>query len=402
MSPVIIERHVPVLAAISASVYTSILRLFIRGVEFSQMTNNTMDFEEKQKMFRRSCFIAQLVALSVRVAERAGNIIKEWTFNGTSKPYYKGPVSLRDLYTDADIAAEDCIISSLYKHFGDSLKIIGEEQSSILLMGRRLLKEPKYDDKYFDNLCEPLLTLQNVMPTGTSVIDDFDSNVLVYDGECSDEIHKITSDDVVIWVDPLDGTYELVAAESNISGEQEVTVLILSCSWSAGSHRTNWCIISRATSSWNYTPTFWGTNAIGRTIWAIKGIGVHGIETVLKCLEGAAAYVFASPGCKKWDTCAPEAIITASGGKLTDISGNDLYYGADTQIPNSGGVLATAHWVNHQFEGENALSTYELCNLSLLPVVAATFFCFIPTLLYCPLQTTVKLTTVSNLEGLPS
>ncbi|KAM3719379.1 3'(2'),5'-bisphosphate nucleotidase [Dirofilaria immitis] len=306
-----------------------------------------MDFEEKQKMFRRSCFIAQLVALSVRVAERAGNIIKEWTFNGTSKPYYKGPVSLRDLYTDADIAAEDCIISSLYKHFGDSLKIIGEE---------------------------------NVMPTGTSVIDDFDSNVLVYDGECSDEIHKITSDDVVIWVDPLDGTYELVAAESNISGQQEVTVLI------GVSYQ------GRPVAGIIHQP-FWGTNAIGRTIWAIKGIGVHGIETVknnsqryavttrshstprihdtlnilkeknlisdvefvggagfkvLKCLEGAAAYVFASPGCKKWDTCAPEAIITASGGKLTDISGNDLYYGADTQIPNSGGVLATAHWVNHQ------------------------------------------------------
>lgn len=52
---------------------------------------------------------------------------QEWAFSGTGKPYYKGPVNLRDLYTDADIAAEDCIISSLRKHFGDSLKIIGEE-----------------------------------------------------------------------------------------------------------------------------------------------------------------------------------------------------------------------------------------------------------------------------------
>ena len=29
-------------------------------------------------------------------------------------------------------------------------------------------------------------------------------------------------------------------------------------------------------------------------------------------------------GCKKWDSCAPEAILHALGGKLTDIKG-DLY-----------------------------------------------------------------------------
>lgn len=34
---------------------------------------------------------------------------------------------------------------------------------------------------------------------------------------------------------------------------------------------------------------------------------------MLRCLEGAAAYVFASPGCKKWDTAAPEAVLIAAG-----------------------------------------------------------------------------------------
>ena len=34
-------------------------------------------------------------------------------------------------------------------------------------------------------------------------------------------------------------------------------------------------------------------------------------------IEGKAhAYVFPSPGCKKWDTCAPEAILHALGGKV--------------------------------------------------------------------------------------
>ena len=46
-------------------------------------------------------------------------------------------------------------------------------------------------------------------------------------------------------------------------------------------------------------------------------------------LEGKAhAYVFASPGCKKWDTAAPQAILEAAGGKLTDIKGEILPYDA--------------------------------------------------------------------------
>lgn len=95
----------------------------------------------------------------------------------------------------------------------------------------------------------------------------------------------------------------------------------------------------------------------GRTIWAIEGCGVHGIipagvqpqrvvvttrshlnqsvldalnalkekglvdvvekfggagYKVIKVLEGSAAYVFASAGCKKWDTCAVEAVLNAA------------------------------------------------------------------------------------------
>lgn len=51
--------------------------------------------------------------------------------------------------------------------------------------------------------------------------------------------------------------------------------------------------------------------------------------------------MFASPGCKKWDTCAPEAILHALGGKLTDMHGNFMKYSADVKHKNTGGVLAT-------------------------------------------------------------
>lgn len=44
-------------------------------------------------------------------------------------------------------------------------------------------------------------------------------------------------------------------------------------------------------------------------------------------MEGRAhAYVFASKGCKKWDTCAPEAVLAAIGGKLTDMDGKQYSY----------------------------------------------------------------------------
>lgn len=67
-------------------------------------------------------------------------------------------------------------------------------------------------------------------------------------------------------------------------------------------------------------------------------------------LEGKAnAYVFASPGCKRWDTCAPEAVLHAAGGALTDLYGDNYPYDADTEHPNTKGVLATAPGEQHSW-----------------------------------------------------
>lgn len=71
-------------------------------------------------------------------------------------------------------------------------------------------------------------------------------------------------------------------------------------------------------------------------------------------MEGhATAYVFASAGCKKWDTCAPEAILTAMGGRLTDIHGNPYSYASDEEHPNNRGVLAAAKSDDHKWFVEN-------------------------------------------------
>lgn len=138
---------------------------------------------------------------------------------------------------------------------------------------------------------------------------------------------------------------------------------------------------------YNYTS---GTTEMGRTLWGLIGVGVggfvpkepprgtliltttrsHSDELVVRTLDSleadeivraggagykvlllmegkAHAYVFASKGCKKWDTCAPEAILKAIGGKLTDVHGRDYSYDKGVKYPNAGGVFATVKGLNH-------------------------------------------------------
>lgn len=134
-----------------------------------------------------------------------------------------------------------------------------------------------------------------------------------------------------------------------------------------------------------------GEKIMGRTIWGLQEVGVGGFTPapppasliitttrshsnplvekalqvmnagqivrvggagfkVLQLLEGKASiYVFASSGCKKWDTCAPEAVLSAAGGKLTDILGNYYKYGGAESRPNKTGVLAAVNDELHSY-----------------------------------------------------
>lgn len=309
---------------------------------------NEENLQYSDIMYSRACFLTRLVACAVRVSESAGRIIKDVMRRGDLKIIDKGNGGKEDLQTEADRSAQYCIINSLQKVFGDKLKIIGEE----------------------DHV--------SVVPDVELV---YSKEVLKMDEKCPAELREIDVNDVVIWVDPLDGTCEFAQAARNGSPLlQQVTVLI------------GIAYKGRAIAGVIHQP-YYGDKQTGRTIWGIVGVGTHGIDIiedkkekivvttrshsnrlvsdslqalkkkgiadtvepvggagykVIKCLEGAAAYVFASPGCKKWDTAAPEAVIAAAGGKLTDVAGRPLYYGADAQVLNSGGVLATSRWVNHK------------------------------------------------------
>ncbi len=71
------------------------------------------------------------------------------------------------------------------------------------------------------------------------------------------------------------------------------------------------------------------------------------VKVLLVLERRVHAYVHASRGCSLWDTCAPEAILKAGGGMLTDVFGNTISYLATDETSVKKGVLATMD--NHEW-----------------------------------------------------
>ncbi|XP_074648322.1 3'(2'),5'-bisphosphate nucleotidase 1-like [Tubulanus polymorphus] len=296
-----------------------------------------------------SSLVLRIVSASVAISHRAGKIIRDVMSKGQLGIVEKG---VNDVQTEADRSAQRCIIASLNKQF-PGMCVFGEEQD---LEG-------------------------DVNPDWIETSQD-DS---VLTSSCPDNLKDVAQDDVVVWVDPLDGTSEYTQGLLD-----HVTVLI------------GVAVKGKAVGGVIYQPFYKFqkesvTNATGRCIWAVVGLdcgekGAFGFERnsppegqniitttrshsnknvvdsieacnptqvvrvggaghkVLLLIEGKVnAYIFASPGCKKWDTCAPEAVLHAIGGKLTDVHGNDIEYHKEIQHVNSGGVLATLDADKHQW-----------------------------------------------------
>lgn len=69
-------------------------------------------------------------------------------------------------------------------------------------------------------------------------------------------------------------------------------------------------------------------------------IGGVGLKVGLVADASRDLYVYPGNRTKVWDTCAPEAILHAAGGKLTDVRGTPLDYRAAT-LYNTRGILAS-------------------------------------------------------------
>jgi 3'(2'), 5'-bisphosphate nucleotidase len=68
--------------------------------------------------------------------------------------------------------------------------------------------------------------------------------------------------------------------------------------------------------------------------------GSVGLKVGLIARRLSDVYIHPSPGCKEWDLCAPEALLEAAGGVMTDCWGNRLRYNRrDVRAHN--GLIAT-------------------------------------------------------------
>ncbi|XP_071763061.1 3'(2'),5'-bisphosphate nucleotidase 1 [Centroberyx gerrardi] len=286
--------------------------------------------------------VMRLVASAYSVAEKAGAIVRKVLHSGELGIVEK--TGANDLQTLADRLAQQSICASLSKRF-PKLTIIGEED---------LPAEEIKEDLIENGQAEEILLKT-----------------------CPAEYSGLKEEELVVWVDPLDGTKEYTEGLLD-----NVTVLI----GIAYGGRAIAGVINQP--FYNYQL---GAGAeLGRTMWGMLGLGAFGFQLrevpgerrvvtttrshsnkqvtdcvdamepdevirvggagnkIIQLVEGkASAYVFASPGCKKWDTCAPEAILHAVGGKLTDMRGNAYCYDANVKHMNSAGVLATLR--NHQY-----------------------------------------------------
>ena len=311
-------------------------------------------------------FIVQLTAACVSISERAGAIIRDVLKKGELGIVEKG---INDLQTEADRSAEKCIVASLKAQF-PGIVTVGEESGKST--------EIEVDPDWIEM--------------------DQSAEVLEACKDLNEDLHQIELKDVVVWVDPLDGTSEYTQGLLD-----HVTTLI-----GIG-------VKGVATAGVIHQPFYNYKEAAfvprGHTMWGMIGLGAFGImktksspdghiivttrshgsgavgEAVDACeptevvrvggcghkvaliLQGKAhAYVFASPGCKKWDTAAPEAILHAAGGTLTDIHGNQLEYWEDVQRRNAAGVLATPPGGNQEWYLEQIPDSVK----EALPVIANT------------------------------
>ncbi|XP_019756459.1 3'(2'),5'-bisphosphate nucleotidase 1 [Dendroctonus ponderosae] len=296
-------------------------------------------------MAQNSPLILRILASSAMVVSRAGQIIRDVKTNGELGIIDKGSYK-NDLQTEADRSAQKCIVGTLSKLF-PGVTIIGEEGPH--------------------NESEEI--------SADWIVTDLDDGVLA--STCPSEFATLKPEDIVVWVDPLDGTLEYTQGFLD-----SVTVLI------------GLAVNGKAVGGVIHQPYYnfkEEKDCKGRTLWGLVGLGVggfvpnsppvdkfiitttrsHSDDTVVKAVEAlkpdevikmggagrktimlleghAHAYVHASKGCKKWDTCAPEGVLRALGGILTDIHGKAYDYSKDASYPNNQGSFATSRYVNHQ------------------------------------------------------
>jgi 3'-phosphoadenosine 5'-phosphosulfate (PAPS) 3'-phosphatase len=265
----------------------------------------------------------------------------------TLKVEFKDPLDAKSALTEADGAAQRAICNALIHTWGSSLKIIGEEEN---------------DENNDENI-------------NTEDYLELSRDLLSYDDDI--DIPTARLQDITIYVDPLDGTREFV--ESRLRSCQTLVGITVNGKAVAGAMG-----VPFPAGDLTQPPSIvHGLVGIGAGMLGEPPIPVYNIndieatgpllatgdgpmdvmvaarEVVTKgfggknLLYGGAgnkilATAFGQVDCTiqhkyggPWDTCAPEAVIKAMGGKITDLFGDPISVYTDGKR-NAFGFVATS------------------------------------------------------------
>ena len=296
--------------------------------------------------------LTDLLAVCIEAGRLACERIRTIHATGDLKAIEKGDGNdeitgrpMRDIQTEADRQSEQIIFSTIRKFF-PYMRIIGEEESSGFTGG---------DDEQTEVVGSKSFRLEH------------DSSL---QGNVSRDI-SVRAADLVLFVDPLDGTGEFV------SGRMHCVSVIIGI---AHKGKPLAGVISRPFPDLNNPSTcLYGVVGVGAFLDHQRiGINrvpntVYKIATTLKksnritdrffelcqpcevVREGGAGwkcwlvatgivhcYQYARPGTKKWDILAGDAIVTALGGIVTDACGRCLPYSTDpATLNNAWGIIVS-------------------------------------------------------------
>jgi 3'-phosphoadenosine 5'-phosphosulfate (PAPS) 3'-phosphatase len=89
--------------------------------------------------------------------------------------------------------------------------------------------------------------------------------------------------------------------------------------------------------------------ALGRLdVATVRAIGSAGLKGVSVAEGSADAYLAVGAAGQRWDVCAVDALVTASGGRVTDLCGHDLDYRRKSLL-NHRGLLVTNGRIHRAF-----------------------------------------------------
>ncbi|ESO03488.1 hypothetical protein HELRODRAFT_185657 [Helobdella robusta] len=305
----------------------------------------------------------ELLRTCINLAVRAGYFIVRIkdlnNFNQSTIVKGKTKEGADEKMTLADLISHLIITEGLKSSF-PLLKLVSEEHDDSNESLNHLLDRTSLSD-----------INQKIVNNDTNYYQNFDTNDDIDDDTDDEKLDSVKGfvnlTDAVAWIDPLDATQEFTENLFNY-----VTVMIclavegrpvIGVVYKPFSEQLYWSYIDsegRGHLSW-HTPEYDGHDRAdptfiisrshsGNVLAKLNKIfgkryrhvlaGGAGYKTLAIIDREADAYIHVT-AIKKWDICAPDALITASGGKMTTLKGQIINYSSANQVLNRDGLLVT-------------------------------------------------------------